>query len=303
MLLPEEENCANDIEPPNDLDIEHAFTRKMDNLFSVMKAIHKFKALVPKTISAITTPTSEITSPGLDEVVNKELTADDEKKDEKNNDDFDPAEEIARAKEIEALLQQRRERTLHQSEDDVGKGQAKEVGDEEPMVLGIGTGIHDTDARDGNTPNVVADSPTAVDFNIYDRAYEDAINERLKANPSERPVMYLTKYVKETEYFQKLVDLVDGTMFSPENIMEQMKDTREQLYSHFTSVNTSSLANLVGQIGLSDSPVKTNPSGHVDINELKKKVLQLKDEISKPGDKTGAEKDNNQAGDEANKEK
>lgn len=56
-----------------------------------------------------------------------------------------------------------------------------------PPVLGIGTGIGHhpaSDAGDDEPPSaVVADSPTAVDFNVYDAAYEAEI-ERIKRSDS-----------------------------------------------------------------------------------------------------------------------
>lgn len=281
MLLSAEENCAHEIEPVNELDLERAFTRKMDNVFSVIKAIHKFKSLLPSKLSAASTPTSEADMPILDQAGSKESKDEskgDEKDDEKD-DEFDPAEAKARAVEIEALLEARRKRTLQRDDEEPGKGHATEVGESEPMVLGLGTGVHDTDARDDNMPDIVADSPTAVDFNIYDRAYEEAINKRLEENPTERPIMYLTKYVKETDYFKKFVDIVEGAKFSPDSIVEQMKDTSEQLYSHFTGpATTSKLSDLVGRLGLSD-PVKEVPEAAIDPKALKEKVLELKGHI------------------------
>lgn len=291
MLLSAEENCAHQIEPVNDLDIERAFTRKMDNLFSVIKAIHKFKSLLPSKLSATSTPTSEADMPPLDEAgakeaKNAEKAKEDSKGDQKDgeatkkDDDFDPAEEKARAVEIEALLEARRKRTLHKDDEDPGKGQATEVGESEPMVLGLGTGVHDKDARDENKPDIVADSPTAVDFNIYDRAYEEAINKRLEENPAERPVMYLTKYVKETDYFHKFLNIVEGAKFSSDSIVEQMRDTSEQLYSRFTTpATTSKLSDLVGRLGLAD-PVKEVPEAAIDPKALKEKVLELKEDIA-----------------------
>lgn len=238
----------------------------MDNLFSVVKAIHKFKSLIPSKLSASSTPADEGDEPPLDKAAPPP------------DDDFDPAEEKRRAQEIEELLEQRRKRALERADEEAGKGQAKEVGDEEPMVIGIGTGIHDKDARDESTPDVVADSPTAVDFNIYDRAYEQAIKERLDANPTERPVMYLTKYVKETEYFKTFVNIVEETMLSSEGIMEQVKETRDQLYSHFTTPSTSKLADMVGKLGLS-SPVTKVPDADIDQKTLVNKVLELKNQV------------------------
>ncbi|KAJ3496351.1 hypothetical protein NLG97_g2725 [Lecanicillium saksenae] len=108
--------------------------------------------------------------------------------------------------------------------------------------------------------DAVADSPTAVDYNIYDRAYEQAIKDKLKENPSARPIMYLTKFVKETDYFKSFENITEGTIFSPTVVREQMRETREQLYSHFTSPSTTKLASLVAKFGLSDPPHDARPT-------------------------------------------
>jgi [calcium/calmodulin-dependent protein kinase] kinase len=56
---------------------------------------------------------------------------------------------------------------------------------EPPRLLGIGTGGIDSFGSEADLPvaDVVSDSPTAVDFNIYDRAYEAEV-ERIKRSAS-----------------------------------------------------------------------------------------------------------------------
>lgn len=73
-----------------------------------------------------------------------------------------------------------------------------------PPVLGIGLG----DVGDGpprhyfssEPPSVVADSPGAVDFNVYDRAYEEEI-QRIKSNGG-RPSVYMTWHLGEKDRFR-----------------------------------------------------------------------------------------------------
>lgn len=227
----------------------------MDNVFCVLKAITKFKALLADRRAATPTVAEEI----------EEGT-------------FDPAEEKRRAEEIESLLAQRREvlrqrtRVSGSSDDSnrendtegdgAGKGHAKDIGDQEPLYLGIGTSsrhafyLDDDDDAD----DVVADSPTAVDYNIYDRAYEQAIMDRLRENPTTRPIMYLTKFVKETDHFKSFGNIVDGTISSAAAVREQMRETRDHLYNHFTSPNTTKLAGLVARFGLADPPQDAKPT-------------------------------------------
>ncbi|TQV94515.1 CAMKK/META protein kinase [Cordyceps javanica] len=251
-LLSKEENCAHKVEPPNDLEISRAFTRKMDNVLCVLKAISKFKSLLSERRAA---------TPGV--------------ADEIEEGTFDPAEEKARAEEIEALLAQRREvlsRRTHISDvsdggdndDDsaTGKGHAKNISDQEPLYLGIGTSSrHAFYLDDESTDDVVADSPSAVDYNIYDRAYEQAINDRLDAGSSAaRPIMYLTRFVKETDHFKSLGNIVESSIFSPTAMREQMRETRANLHEHFTSPSTTKLAKLVAKIGLADPPLAAQPT-------------------------------------------
>ena len=120
--------------------------------------------------------------------------------------------EKAKAEEIEALLAQRRR--FFGQDDENGKGHARDVSEQEPLFLGIGTGARDDFAMDEATPNIVADSPTAVDFNVYDKAYSDAVKERLEANPTSRPTLYLTRFVKEKDQLTNLSDLIDESQAS-----------------------------------------------------------------------------------------
>ncbi|KAJ6446370.1 CMKK2 protein [Purpureocillium lavendulum] len=236
-LLSAEENCAHLVEAPNELEINRAFTRKMNHLLSVMKAIHRFRSLLIDIRSRSGAP-ADASAPsrtrGSAQVV------------------AGPAEQRAEAEEIEALIQQRRD-ILSQEDEETGKGHAHDVAEQEPLFLGIGTGARDAFAMDEATPDVVADSPTAVDFNVYDRAYEEAIDKQMKAAKAGKPTLYLTKFVKETEQFKKLGNLVEGTIFSPPVMKAGVKESKEQLRRHLESAPSGKLAHLVSKIGISDT--------------------------------------------------
>jgi len=47
-LLSSEENCADLVQPPSALEVNHAITAKMRNLMVMMKAVKKFKDLIEK---------------------------------------------------------------------------------------------------------------------------------------------------------------------------------------------------------------------------------------------------------------
>ncbi|KAM3543915.1 hypothetical protein ARSEF1564_003136 [Beauveria bassiana] len=245
-LLSREENCVHKVEPPNELEISRAFTRKMDNAFCVLKAIAKFKSLLSR----------RATRPTVAEEI--------------EDGTFDPAEEKARAEEIEALLAQRREvlssRTRDDSgssnDEDVGKGHAKDIGDQEPLYLGIGTSSrHAFYLDDDSADDVVADSPIAVDYNIYDQAYEQAITDRLAANPSVRPIMYLTKFVNDSDRFKALGNIVEDTTTA---VREQVREARATIHEHFTAPSTAKLGKLVARMGLADPPQGAKPTALSD---------------------------------------
>lgn len=223
------------IEPPNELELSRAFTRKMNHLLSMMKVIHKFKMLLTKTKSKRDKgPESSSVSP------QPATTTEDAAVSE--------SAERARPEDIESILAGRRH-LLSQQDEHGDKGHAHEVGDQAPLFLGIGTGARNAFAQAGDgqaTPNIVADSPTAVDYNVYDRAYEEAIKRHMDAKPSKRPTIYLTKFVKETSYFKKMENLIEGTVFSPPTLKADVSETahalKNSLKSPFEGSHASSSA-------------------------------------------------------------
>ncbi|KAK2592965.1 hypothetical protein QQS21_009332 [Conoideocrella luteorostrata] len=219
-LLSTEDNCENMVEPPNELELSRAFTRKMNHLLSMMKVIHKFRMLLAKIRAR------QDTSPGSSSTSLQRATGEDGT--------FDPVVERAKAEEIENILAPRR-RLLSQQDENADKGHAQEVGDQEPLILGIGTGARDAFMRYEASPDVVADSPTAVDYNVYDRAYAEAIRRGIEAKPSKRPTMYLTKFVKETEYFQRMENFVEGMVLSPPNLKSEVRGAARVLKGNLSS--------------------------------------------------------------------
>jgi len=111
---------------------------------------------------------------------------------------FDPSEEKAKAEEIEALIEQRRHFIKQRESTDPGKLvlSTHDSKDQEPLLLGIGAGAHDPFAREHKTPDVVSDSPTAVDFNVYEQAYKEEM-ERISSKSKSQPRTYLTRFVKD----------------------------------------------------------------------------------------------------------
>ncbi|UZP44144.1 hypothetical protein NXS19_011956 [Fusarium pseudograminearum] len=225
-LLSAEENCVNMVEPPNELEVNRAFTRKMNHLLCVMKVIHRFKSILAKHRARSNTSTPK-----------------------QNRGSFDASEEKAKAEVIEALLSRRRDYQTQKQKPGASNGTppAQEFDSQNTTpFLGIGTGIMDEFASNEATPDMVSDSPTAVDFNVYDRAYETAI-ESITSNPNvstRRPTVYLTKFVQDTENLKGASEVVEK------------EDTTKHPQDPQTSDSTGSapnlLTNLTSKLGLSD---------------------------------------------------
>lgn len=115
-----------------------------------------------------------------------------------------------------------------------------------PPILGIGTGgVGDgpPEYAHSEPPSVVADSPTAVDFNVYDRAYEEEI-ERIKKSGG-RPSVYMTWHLGEKERFRAAegedLDLLEGRHGEEQTGEESGKDKLKRMFK------TSRFADLVSQ--------------------------------------------------------
>lgn len=229
-LLSAEENCAHLVEPPNELELNRAFTRKINHLFCVMRAIHRFKSLLANIRLRARGPADDNAeaAPGA-------------------------AEETAPMEEIDALLHQRRSVLEHVNGGD-NTSHVELTSDQEPLFLGIGTGSRDDFALDEATPDMVSDSPTAVDFDVYGRAYEDAIEQQMEAGGrSSKPTLHLTKFVKESEHLRKLGDLMEDRGLSPLALKAEMKDSGRQLQQHLPPGASGRLAQLVSKVGISTS--------------------------------------------------
>ncbi|OBR13618.1 Calcium calmodulin dependent protein kinase [Colletotrichum higginsianum IMI 349063] len=180
-LLSKEDNCSVIVEPPNDLELSRAFTRKMNHLLCVMKAIHRFKSILSRQRQS-----SKSSRDG-----SSSLTV-------------DPIREDAQKEDIEALIAKRRE-FLRQQGNSTANGKAES----EPLILGIGVGARDEFDNDEPSAGDIAESPTNVDFNIYDKAYEAEV-ERIMKKPARQTTMYLTRFVKDREHYKEVANVVEG---------------------------------------------------------------------------------------------
>ncbi|KAK1998286.1 Pkinase-domain-containing protein [Colletotrichum falcatum] len=184
-LLSKEDNCSVIVEPPNELELSRAFTRKMNHLLCVMKAIHKFKGILSRQRQNSKSSRDGYSAPSTPSV--------------------DPVREDAQKQDIEALIAKRREFFRQQ-----GIPVVNDRPESEPLILGIGVGARDEFNKDEPSAGDVAESPTNVDFNIYDKAYEAEV-ERIMKKPMRQPTMYLTRFVKDREHYKEVADVVEGT--------------------------------------------------------------------------------------------
>lgn len=215
-LLDAEENCSELVEAPNELEVSHAFTRRMGHLLCVMKAITNFKSLLSSR-SRTNSPRTSLFPEDADPD-NQSHAPRWTRHRPKSSMDEQELETLKRANEEHAarLLEQRKQvlrsrggnisgpfglpvragdqpaqgsgssADLASSEEESGRSHGErdpQAPAGVPALLGIGTGLHNFAGGgedQGDEPmSSVAESPTAVDFNVYDRAYEEEV-ERIK---------------------------------------------------------------------------------------------------------------------------
>lgn len=88
------------------------------------------------------------------------------------------------------------------------KGHAHDPLDEEPLFLGIGSGENDAD---GSPREAVAESPTAAEFNIYDKAYQEEV-DRIRAAQGYSATVYLTRRVDSKKEYKADKNMVEAPL-------------------------------------------------------------------------------------------
>ncbi|KAK4123193.1 kinase-like protein [Parathielavia appendiculata] len=187
-LLSAEENCSEPVEPPNPLELNHAFTRRMTHLICVMKAINKFKSLLSprphvsqKDSRRHATAPAPLSPPPEQKAPEEQSTAEFAARVLRERQEF-----LAKGGKasFDQLLQ-----PAASSNFTAPSTTAARTGDQQqpPTLLGIGTGGIDdfSTAEQAPAADIVSDSPTAVDFSVYDRAFEAEV-ERIKRSTSRR---------------------------------------------------------------------------------------------------------------------
>ncbi|KAI2642701.1 kinase-like domain-containing protein [Xylaria nigripes] len=195
-LLSEEENCSNMVETPSELEVNHAFTRKMDHLMCVVKAIQRFKSLISQ--SRVATPSTPLAKGARLEKLGGSLSS------EQFSKKVEPSRQKFVAQKAAELIEQRNAYLqlglpLGDAGLELGAAQKPDSLDNTVQFLGIGLGGHDESSALEAPANVVADSPTAIDFDVYDRAFETEINRIRSDRNNSRARTYMTRLVGEKQ--------------------------------------------------------------------------------------------------------
>ncbi|KAJ1335862.1 calcium/calmodulin-dependent protein kinase kinase 2 [Microdochium nivale] len=228
-LLSTEENCTTIIDAPNEMELNHAFTRKMSNMLFVLRAIRRFKCLISNSQASTPEPNtfrsfsslplpSRIAVPGVERMKNLAsnvlptplpLTSEPR--------DTTPASKTV-AEEAAELVRQRRAflasgsaapqstapLPLISADSDV---RIQAQSDWPPPGLGVYTDMNeDNHASDESVQDqqVVSDSPTGVEFDdpsesIYDKAFSAEVKRIRSQKRKEQCKTYLTRLVGERE--------------------------------------------------------------------------------------------------------
>jgi [calcium/calmodulin-dependent protein kinase] kinase len=86
------------------------------------------------------------------------------------------------------------------------KGHARDPMDEEPLFLGIGAG---GDSLEPPQQEMVAESPTAAEFSIYDTAYQAEV-DRIRQSQGRTATVYLNRRVDSNKDYKADENMVDA---------------------------------------------------------------------------------------------
>lgn len=147
------------------------------------------------------------------------------------------------AEEAAELVEARRQSYLANSghpaqhrHTDGEKGHAHDLTDREPMFLGIGTGGLDEFASCEPPVDVVSDSPTGVDFDVYDRAFAAEVERVRSQKGRKRRTTYLTRLVHEKDKYEADEHMV--------------KEAAREIPASLTSGGASAAAKTLNYMGL-----------------------------------------------------
>ncbi|KAE9970023.1 hypothetical protein BLS_005105 [Venturia inaequalis] len=234
-LLSKEENTAHLIEPPTEEELDNAITGNMGHLMVVvsfgMKAVKRFKQLLvrkrPELMEGIFGRASRFVQPPLsmnpmhrtksDNTANRihteqALTVEGVHRDIPIAEDLgrlpkgvDAEKESSQLMDFDQQPSSPGEQKLERVES--GRGHAHDPL-EDTLLLGIGAG-GDNMALGAGEFGAVSESPSAVEGNIYEMAYQEELERIVARQESRKPTIYLTRRVENSKTVRALDHVAD----------------------------------------------------------------------------------------------
>lgn len=254
-LLARDENVDNVMEPPTEHELNHAITRNFNGLMVVvnitvkclsrvsdvwqLRAACKFKAKLnhKRAREDAQSPSrsngssirSNISGEGRDQgsqTLGSRHGQSEDKATEGNEGDARPAPKHTDSdKTITPAKASSPASTTSLHESQKSEQHAPEDTDFEPLFLGVGSGTlpapnvpNDPEKDTGPTPpytDAIAESPSAAEFNIYDKAYKEEV-DRIRAAQGHETTVYLTRRVDAKSEHKRAEDkkAVNASAFS-----------------------------------------------------------------------------------------
>jgi len=244
-LLPVEENCSDLVEPPTQKEMNHAITSNMGNLLVVMRAVKRFKRLVgrkrphlmnsffgrdsrivaPPHSSRSTPDAKESRSVDTDErrPMEQALTREGIHRHIPINDEMEklpagmdrivkiasrsPDEEGPPVIYPSKSQTPRNMRGLDFPSEESAKGHAHDPL-KDTLYLDIGVDPDTPDGHGDSEHPVLSESPSGVDTNIYEQAYQDEI-ERVLQRRGRAASMYLNRRVEHRDDLRSYTSFLD----------------------------------------------------------------------------------------------
>ncbi|KAK8246620.1 kinase-like domain-containing protein [Phyllosticta capitalensis] len=251
-LLPKEENVATIIEPPTEDEVNAAITGNMGHLLIVMKAVKRFKQLLfrrrPDLVQGIFGQASRMVQPPLSMRSPHERAA---RAQSDNAGNSSQAENKLSPESLREALGTKLDQLTDQLAQRVEGSNISSRPASRPSIppsprgspvpgrpvvqqavtrVEIGKGhahnpLEDTlfldiDAPEGDMAqeyqHLVCESPSAVDMDVYEKAYEEEIQKIVKDRGQKRPTLYLTRRVEGKKSIRENPSLLDALQLGQE---------------------------------------------------------------------------------------
>lgn len=244
-LLSKEENCSNLVEPPTEKEKNHAITSNMGNLLVVMRAVKRFKRLLSRKrphlmdsffgrdSRVVTPPPSRHSTPNRSESrsvdthdrrpfeqaltregIHRHIPINDEM--EKLPAGMDRIVKLSPHPEGEGAPpviypsksdSSRYTRGPDFNSDESGKGHAHDPL-KDTLYLDIGSNADASEGHGDAAHPILSESPSAVDTNIYEQAYQEEMDRVLKQR-GRSASLYLNRRVEHRDDLRSCSNILD----------------------------------------------------------------------------------------------